>query len=203
MASMREKLRQANQNNAANRGSTSTDDTVFGDFINRPIEEKEESVIAVEKGGVSAEVIVVENDSHKEVAESVVDAFNDNEEEVKSEIKKDEIVSAPVSISLLLNPDVYEYLIYKAFSLGIPIKDCFRMIVKNEMESACPEISKDDELAKKYRIVQHNTVRKTIIIDEQFRDEIKTYARYNRMKYTSYMGYCIDRARLNDKEYNK
>lgn len=73
MASARERLAQANRENKIARGNTSTNNTIYTDYINRDIEKKEEEVIDLKEN-----IDIKENIDNKEEQEFKENTPNEN-----------------------------------------------------------------------------------------------------------------------------
>lgn len=222
MASARDRLKAANAKNAAGRGNTSTNDTVTADFAGRAVENepevkvvpesKEEKIEKVEKLDEpkipqldaiveektdpvketnvekceTNEVIVVENTSLVEI-------------NVPAESLHKEYTGKLVTVSLCLSEELSEYIELKANSLGIPLKTLFKNIMINELENGSP--NDDPALLKEYQKRQHTSIKKTMSMEEDLREDIRAASPKYRIKSTAFMSYVIDKARLADKDF--
>ena len=83
----------------------------------------------------------------------------------------------------------------KPIELGIPAKKYFKNLIVNEIENGIPV---DDDLAKSYRKTQHDTIKKSIPINEDLKAVIKQTAMKYHMRYTAFMAYVLDKARLEE-----
>ena len=100
-----------------------------------------------------------------------------------------------ITVTLLVSEEVAEFLFFKSIELGIPAKKYFKNLIVNEIENGVPI---DDALAKSYRKTQHDTIKKSIPINEDLKAVIKQTAMKYHMRYTAFMAYVLDKARLAD-----
>lgn len=100
-----------------------------------------------------------------------------------------------ITVTLLVSEEVAEFLFFKSIELGIPAKKYFKNLIVNEIENGVPV---DDALAKSYRKTQHDTIKKSIPINEDLKAVIKQTAMKYHMRYTAFMAYVLDKARLAD-----
>lgn len=176
MASARERLLAANNQNKTSRGDTSTVNTNVGDFVNRnndQTEKKSESVQPIKK---------IKDDNQP-----------------KKEIKKkepDKIITYP----LLLTDDNDEYFIIKANMIGSSFKDYFKTIMIKSFDSEEPDFK--DPLVKSYQKRGNGNNRRTVEIPEELRERIKKAACKFGMKQQGYINYIIAKERLKDKKFN-
>lgn len=98
-----------------------------------------------------------------------------------------------ITVTLLVSEEVAEFLFVKSIELGIPAKKYFKNLIVNEIENGVPI---DDALAKSYRKTQHDTIKKSIPINEDLKAVIKQTAMKYHMRYTAFMAYVLDKARL-------
>lgn len=249
MASIRDKLRAKNAENAAERGNTSTNNSIFGDFIesaekkdvikseetanNKP-EEKKADITEVQVEQVETppeteinvtaekEIEVPDvkpkkkstnsknsiNNTNRKNSNIGKEIKNDTAEEKKEADKQQADISAKlntidaftgklVTLTLLISPEIADYILIKPTMVGDTIRNVFMNIVLDEIT-----IGKADEtIAPAFRKGQHTEIRKSMQVPEDFRELIKTTAMKYRMKPTAFISYCLTRAYNNDKEY--
>lgn len=249
MASIRDKLRAKNAENAAERGNTSTNNSIFGDFIesaekkdvikseepanNKP-EEKKADITEVQAEQVEIppeteinvtakkEIEVPDvkpkkkstnrknsiNNTNRKNSNIGKEIKNDTVEEKKEADKQQADISAKlntieaftgklVTLTLLISPEIADYILIKPTMVGDTIRNVFMNIVLDEIT-----IGKADEtIAPAFRKGQHTEIRKSMQVPEDFRELIKTTAMKYRMKPTAFISYCLTRAYNNDKEY--
>lgn len=231
--SMREKLKAANQANAANRGNTSTDDTIFADFSNREddaldndskgkLVKQEEDKFEEKKSKSDTKVInkkaskdkVIKSESNnteecssEDVTQddiNIKDIAEQNEEDSKlengdTEINKygEYVFTQPnVSVTILMSETIDNYLWRKAVHEGITYKQCFKNILLDELKKPVADLR--SPVVKQFQRIQHNQLHKTITIEADFKEAIKEKAKLYYMKYTAFIGYALERARMND-----
>lgn len=249
MASIRDKLRAKNAENAAERGNTSTNNSIFGDFIesaekkdvikseeqanNKP-EEKKADITEVQVEQVETppeteinvtaekEIKVPDvkpkkkstnrknsiNNTNRKNSNIGKEIKNDTAEEKKEADTQQSDISAKlntidaftgklVTLTLLISPEIADYILIKPTMVGDTIRNVFMNIVLDEIT-----IGKADEtIAPAFRKGQHTEIRKSMQVPEDFRELIKTTAMKYRMKPTAFISYCLTRAYNNDKEY--
>lgn len=249
MASIRDKLRAKNAENAAERGNTSTNNSIFGDFIesaekkdvikseepanNKP-EEKKADITEVQVEQVETppeteinvtaekEIEVPDvkpkkkstnrknstNNTNRKNSNIGKEIKNDTVEEKKEVDTQQADISAKqntiesftgklVTLTLLISPEIADYILIKPTMVGNTIRNVFMNIVLDEIT-----IGKADEtIAPAFRKGQHTEIRKSMQVPEDFRELIKTTAMKYRMKPTAFISYCLTRAYNNDKEY--
>lgn len=249
MASIRDKLRAKNAENAAERGNTSTNNSIFGDFIesaekkdvikseepanNKPKEKKADiAEVQVEQVETPTETEInvtaekeIEvpdvkpkkkstnrknstNNTNRKNSNIGKEIKNDTVEEKKEADKQQADISAKlntietftgklVTLTLLISPEIADYILIKPTMVGDTIRNVFMNIVLDEIT-----IGKADEtIAPAFRKGQHTEIRKSMQVPEDFRELIKTTAMKYRMKPTAFISYCLTRAYNNDKEY--
>lgn len=226
MSSSREKLRAMSKKNLAEQKQVENQPTLVSDMINQlneskpghtPLESNTKSQISEKKEQhetpkVPAQVELEapnKTDSPKEETESNKMSASQKTKEIKkkpSEHKEnitsvlqnnDKYNGKEVTITLLLSEEVEEYLTFKALELRVPVKKLFRELMINEIENGTLI---EDDLTKAYRKVQHNTVKKSIPVNEDLKEAIKETAIKYHMRYTPFMTYVIDKARKRDLE---
>ena len=111
------------------------------------------------------------------------------------EVNADKYTGREITVTLLLSEEVAEFLFLKPIELGIPAKKYFKNLIVNEIENGIPV---DDDLAKSYRKTQHDTIKKSIPINEDLKAVIKQTAMKYHMRYTAFMAYVLDKARLKE-----
>ena len=121
-------------------------------------------------------------------------------EKKAAEKPKTEYTGREVTVTLLLSEEVNEFLTYKSIELRIPAKKFFKDLMINEIENG---VLVEDALTKSYRKVQHDTVKRSIPVNEDLKEAIKETAIKYHMKYTPFMAYVIDKARLASMETTK
>lgn len=104
-----------------------------------------------------------------------------------------------VIISLLLQPESNNYLTYKAMDLRISSKQLLKDLLIKELEHGY----KEDDLCPLYRRTQHQTIKRSIVIDKQLKEDIQETAIKYRMRYTAFISYVIYKAYINDSEYKE
>lgn len=249
MASIRDKLRAKNAENAAERGNTSTNNSIFGDFIesaekkdvikseepanNKPEEKKTDiTEVQAEQVEIPPETeinVTAENEIEvpdvkpKKKSTNRKNSINNTNrknsnigkeiknytvEEKKEADKQQADISAKlntieaftgklVTLTLLISPEIADYILIKPTMVGDTIRNVFMNIVLDEIT-----IGKADEtIAPAFRKGQHTEIRKSMQVPEDFRELIKTTAMKYRMKPTAFISYCLTRAYNNDKEY--
>lgn len=210
MASARDRLRQANKENAANRGNTSTNDTVFGDFANRKEVEFEAYKTDIEHNIEPEETLNINPDN----ASLNTEPENNADSKVIEERKPIGLETDNIDDILTLQPkpraktitfsmteDAFTFLRNQAAWEGMTTIAYFETILKNEMYSS---EYKEDELMKECRKRQSNVVNKTFAFNEPFINQIKETARKYYMKPTNFARYCIEKEKLKieNKEIN-
>lgn len=231
MASLRDKLKAKNAENAAERGNTSTEDTVFADFINRaePEQEQEaENNLSREQPSVqeesnkqdkepdTPESNSVKKDTVKQPAKQKTKAkkptagSNHKEKEVKAPDKTEEKSDKEtnefiqqkndkqVTLTISIPPEIDEYLNIKPAMLAEPIKKVFRDSIIKAANSPI-----DNSLASQFRKTQHSCIKRTIQVNESFREIIRKEAINFKMKPTSFITYCLTKVYNEDEEYQK
>lgn len=252
MASIRDKLRAKNAENAAERGNTSTNNSIFGDFIesaekkdvikseepaNNKTKEKKADIAEVQVEQVETpteteinvtaekEIEVPDvkpkkkstnrknstnntNNTNRKNSNIGKEIKNDTVEEKKAVDTQQADISAKqntiesftgklVTLTLLISPEIADYILIKPTMVGDTIRNVFMNIVLDEIT-----IGKADEtIAPAFRKGQHTEIRKSMQVPEDFRELIKTTAMKYRMKPTAFISYCLTRAYNNDKEY--
>lgn len=192
MASAREKLIRCNQANEKNRGNTSSDNTIFGDFANREdentaqIEAKETKNIKVKE---SEPLKVTPEDKTVVTPESA--AITQEAPEQKQYSGKN------IMISLGLSYEHDRYLLRKSIALGTSIKQVYKDIMIGEIARSVNG-SPEGELAEQYRRTQHPQVRKTIMIEEGLKTEINATAQKYYMRPAAFSAYAIEVALRTD-----
>lgn len=104
-----------------------------------------------------------------------------------------------VIVSLLLRPEASNYLTYKAMDLRISGKQLLKNLLMKELVKGYSE----DDLCPEFRTTQRQTVKKSVVIDKQLKEDIMEAAIKYRMKYTVFIHYIIYRAYLNDTDYKE
>lgn len=231
MASLRDKLKAKNAENAAERGNTSTEDTVFADFINRAESEQEqeaENNLSREQPSVqeesnkqdkepdTPESNSVKKDTVKQPAKQKTKAkkptagSNHKEKEVKAPDKTEEKSDKEtnefiqqkndkqVTLTISIPPEIDEYLNIKPAMLAEPIKKVFRDSIIKAANSPI-----DNSLASQFRKTQHSCIKRTIQVNESFREIIRKEAINFKMKPTSFITYCLTKVYNEDEEYQK
>lgn len=107
----------------------------------------------------------------------------------------DKYTGREITVTLLLSEEVAEFLFFKSIELGIPAKKYFKDLMVNEIENG---VLVEDALAKSYRKTQHDTIKKSIPVNEDLKVAIKETAIKYHMRYTAFMAYVLDKARLAD-----
>lgn len=221
MASLRDKLKAKNAENAAERGNTSTEDTVFADFINRTEPEQdtenklsEETKPVPDKNNkqnkeadtpknnpVKKDTVkpkkptAKSNHKEKEVkAPDKTEKKSDKETNELAQQKNDKQVTLTISIP----PEIDEYLNIKPAMLAEPIKKVFRDSIIKAANSPI-----DNSLASQFRKTQHSCIKRTIQVSESFREIIRKEAVNFKMKPTSFITYCLTKVYNEDEEYRK
>ena len=193
------------------------------EFMNLPVEEEnlkvQENVPAVEEKSNTAENTDNEADiqqgqdnldGHTEVNNA--EPENKSEQDVTNKIAVvyDECQSGieglekkyqgpEVIISLLLRPEANNYLTYKAMDLRISAKQLLRNLLIKELAKGYIE----DGLCPKFRTTQHQTIKRSIVIDKQLKEDIMDVSIKYRMKYTAFIHYVIYKAYLSDIDYKE
>lgn len=104
-----------------------------------------------------------------------------------------------VIISLLLRPEANNYLTYKAMDLRISAKQLLRNLLIKELAKGYVE----DGLCPQFRTTQHQTIKRSIVIDKQLKEDIMDISIKYRMKYTAFIHYVIYKAYLSDTDYKE
>lgn len=220
MASLRDKLKAKNAENAAERGNTSTEDTVFADFINRtepeqdtenklseetkPVPDKNNKQKKeadapknnpVKKNTVKPKKTTAESNLKENVkAPDKTEEKSDKETNELTQQKNDKQVTLTISIP----PEIDEYLNIKPAMLAEPIKKVFRDSIIKAANSPI-----DNSLASQFRKTQHSCIKRTIQVSESFREIIRKEAVNFKMKPTSFITYCLTKVYNEDEEYRK
>lgn len=228
MPSLRDKLKAKNAENAAERGNTSTEDTVFADFINRTEPEQDvENKLSEEKHPVQEENNKQDKESDapeknpvkKETAKQPVKQ-KAKTKKLATESNSKENVKAPdkieeksdketneltlqknerqVTLTISIPPEIDEYLNIKPAMLAEPIKKVFTDSIIKAVN--CPV---DNTLASQFRKTQHSCFKRTIQVSESFREVIRKEAVNFKMKPTSFITYCLTKVYNEDEEYQK
>lgn len=182
MSSLRDKLKEANKQNALTRGNTSTNDTIFGDFANRhnqDLELKQETHRNIEDNNK-----IYTNDT-----KSTNSTNNTNDTIcIKDENCTKDYVAEYVSMTLILNE--------KTNKLITQVARMNRMAIKQLFEDIMTEcIKKDYENntdIENYREVQHGKVRRVVPVRKDLKNDIEIKAAALGLRTTSFISFCLD-----------
>jgi len=189
---------------------------VASDVINKPVTEEVEGIIegsnsiTVTEGSneatdgsesATATSVTEASDGTTKVSEDATVAENATDvikgyESVTKGSEDEKYAGREVTVTLLLSDEANEFLTYKAIDLRIPVKKYFKELMINEIENG---ILVEDGLTKTYRKVQHDTIKKSVPVNEDLKESIKEAAIKYHMRYTAFMAYIIDKARLSEK----
>ena len=169
------------------------------------VEEQENEVVIVTEDEATDETItentVSTSSENVEVEEPAKPIQKEKTTHKKSKKAKEAVspkktyTGREITVTLHLPEEVADYLFARAVKSKISTKQCFKDIMINELENGAPV---EDTLAKSYRKTQHDTIKKSIQINEDLKADIKEAAVKYCMKYTPFMTYVIDKARLAD-----
>lgn len=227
MASARDKLRAKNAENSKNRGNTSTKETVFGDFINRPEENKnseyeikknEEAVKEVKENEEIAEKNTIKkSEKESEVKDSTISdnlkeaepAKKEHDNENKSSEpgimynEHDNKYFAPAVIeryvaNFPMSEEAYLYLCYKPLLENTSCKDLMtKLILQAKNEEP------DKILAAQYRGTLHYTKRKSVTFNKEVDNLIQLIAKKYLMRKFAFLAYILHKAYNEDIEFQE
>ncbi len=232
MPSLRDKLKAKNAENAAERGNTSTEDTVFADFINRTEPEQDaENKLLEEKHPVQEENNKQDKETNapeknpvkKEIAKQPVKQKAKTKKttaESKTENNSKENVKAPDKIEEKSDKETNELTLQKnerqvTLTISIPPEIDEYLNIKPAMlaepikkvftDSIIKAVNSpvDNTLASQFRKTQHSCFKRTIQVSESFREVIRKEAVNFKMKPTSFITYCLTKVYNEDEEYQK
>ena len=184
MSSLRDKLKEANKQNALTRGNTSTNDTIFGDFANRHEEEQGANQNIKESKKINT------NDINNANSTNVTISTNNtiNTIRIKDKNCTNNYVAEYVSMTLILNENTNKLITQVARMNRIAIKQLFEDIM-----AEC--IKKDYEkntAIENYREVQHGKVRRVVPVRKDLKDDITIKAAALGLRTTSFISFCLD-----------
>lgn len=230
MASLRDKLKAKNAENAAERGNTSSEDTVFADFINRTEtkedikepdnntqEEKNDSAISEEPviqekkvAPTKKKAVPKKTTPKKNTTASKEKAADKNktdeklpEEENKKSDKETNNDSQPENdkqVTLTISI-LPELNDYLNIKTAITTTPIKKIFM--DIIKAGINAPINAELAVTFRKSQHSGVKRSIQISKSFRELIHKEAIRFKMKPTSFIAYCLTKAYNEDEEYHK
>lgn len=193
------------------------------EFMNLPVEEENQKVqenipVIVEKSNIDENIddktgiqqsqdnsdkLIEENstDSEDESSQDIANNADIIIDEWQSKIENfNKLYQGPeVIISLLLRPEANNYLTYKAMDLRISAKQLLRDLLIKELAKGYFE----DGLCPQFRTTQHQTIKRSIVIDKQLKEDVINASIKYRMKYTSFIHYVIYKAYLGDVDYKE
>lgn len=230
MASLKDKIRAKNAENAVNRGNTSSKETIFGDFVDR---EKEE-ITKSDTEQINDSIVINDNkhndNNQKKEAQAVVNekpaevievpeikkqtkkqSVNKTVETKSADKKKDSVNKDAKTEYKFSNYSFDEKLISISLILPQELNDYLnekafmtdepiRTVFMNIMVKSMNE-SLDEEMAKQFRKVQHFECKRTVQIPTQFKEDLKKEAMKRRMRVTAFISYSLQKAYDNDEEY--
>ncbi|SEF88892.1 hypothetical protein [Lachnospira multipara] len=187
MSSLRDKLKEANKQNALTRGNTSTNDTIFGDFANRHEQEQETNQNIKESKKIYTNDI---NNTKSTNSANTTIYTNDtiNTIRIKDENCTNNYVAEYVSMTLILNENTNKLITQVARMNRIAIKQLFEDIM-----AEC--IKKDYEQnsdIENYREVQHGKVRRVVPVRKDLKNDITIKAAALGLRTTSFISFCLD-----------
>lgn len=187
MSSLRDKLKEANKQNALTRGNTSTNDTIFGDFANRHEQEQETNQNIKESKKINTNDI---NNAKSTNSTNVTISTNDtiNTIRIKDKNCTNNYVAEYVSMTLILNENTNKLITQVARMNRMAIKQLFEDIM-----TEC--IKKDYEQntnIENYREVQHGKVRRVVPVRKDLKDDITIKAAALGLRTTSFISFCLD-----------
>lgn len=193
------------------------------EFMNLPVEEENQKVqenipVIVEKSNIDENIddktgiqqsqdnsdeLIEENstDSEDESSQDIANNADIIIDEWQSKIEDlNKLYQGPeVIISLLLRPEANNYLTYKAMDLRISAKQLLRDLLIKELAKGYFE----DGLCPQFRTTQHQTIKRSIVIDKRLKEDVINASIKYRMKYTSFIHYVIYKAYLGDVDYKE
>lgn len=189
-SSNRERLRAASKKNLQEQNQGELQPTLVSDMVeqlNNPVEDIKDiedtkdikEPVALTPKPMDNQTKELDKEKCTEIAQNTENKYDGKE----------------VAITLLLSEEAADFLVYKAIELNISIKQYFRELMINEIETGCPV---EDDLLKSFRKVRHNNVSKAIYVTENLKDNIKKTAIKYHLKYTPFMAYVIEKARYLD-----
>lgn len=229
MASLRDKLKAKNAENAAERGNTSTEDTVFADFINRTEPEQDT------ENKLSEETQPVPDKNNKQNKEADTPKNNPvKKDTVKQPVKqkakekkpaaennhKEKEVKAPDKTEEKPDKETNELTQQKndkqvTLTISIPpeideylnikpamLAEPIKKVFRDSIIKAANSPI-DNTLASQFRKTQHSCIKRTIQVSESFREIIRKEAVNFKMKPTSFITYCLTKVYNEDEEYQK
>ena len=229
MPSLRDKLKAKNAENAAERGNTSTEDTVFADFINRTEPEQDvENKLSEEKHPVQEENNMQDkeadapekNSVKKETAKQPVKPKVKTKKPAAGSNHKEKEVKAPDKTEEKSDKETNELIQQKndrqvTLTISIPPEIDEYLNIKPAMlaepikkvftDSIIKAVNSpvDNTLASQFRKTQHSCFKRTIQVSESFREVIRKEAVNFKMKPTSFITYCLTKVYNEDEEYQK
>lgn len=221
MSSARDRLRQANKANEAMRGNTSTDDTIFGDFISRKdtaentdisdtdtetkLYTNTKAATFTESSDTSIKAEMINSAQGKPIENintansAIIPTATANEPALTNtlaasepNIKAKDTVRTK-SITVGMSEDAYKFLYKKAIQEGSSCTRYLQKLLKEEIEQ---EQFEDNDLADKCRKRQHDVLTKCFTYDETFVGMIKQKAQDCLMRPTHFVVYCIEKHRI-------
>lgn len=188
MSSLRDKLKEANKQNALTRGNTSTNDTIFGDFANRHnqgLELKQET-----NHDIKLNNKVYTNDTNNTNSANVTINTNNTIDtiRIKDENCTKKYIAEYVSMTLILNEKTNKLITQVARMNRMAIKQLFEDIM-----TKC--IKKDYENntdIENYREVQHGKVRRVVPVRKDLKNDIEIKAAALGLRTTSFISFCLD-----------
>ncbi len=191
MSSLRDKLKEANKQNALTRGNTSTNDTIFGDFANRHNQDLELEQETNHNIKLSNKVYT-NNTNNTNDAKSTNSTINTNDTintiRIKDENCTNNYVAEYVSMTLILNENTNKLITQVARMNRMAIKQLFEDIM-----SEC--VKKDYEQntdIENYREVQHGKVRRVVPVRKDLKNDISIKAAALGLRTTSFISFCLD-----------
>lgn len=223
MTSARDKLRAKNAENSKNRGNTSTKETVFGDFINRP-EENKNSENEIKKNEEAAKEVKENEEIAKKntIKESEVNnsTISDNLKEAEPAKEEHNNENKPSKPGIMYNEYDNKYFapaVIERYVANFPMSEeaylylCYKPLLEN---TTCKDLmtklilkAKDEEpdkiLASQYRGTLHYTKRKSITFNKEVNSLIQEIAKKYLMRKFAFLAYILHKAYNEDKEFQE
>lgn len=110
----------------------------------------------------------------------------------QAKVDADRYSGKEITVSILIQEEVYDFLYCHSMDLGLPMKAYFKQLMIEEMD---PNVTQDEELIKQYRKTQHDTIKKSVLMDVQLKEDIQKKAAENHVRPTAFMSYVIHKAK--------
>lgn len=185
MSSLRDKLKEANKQNALTRGNTSTNDTIFGDFANRHNQDLKLEQKTNENIKSSNDIYTNSTNDTK----STNSANNTNDTVcINDKNCTKNYVAEYVSMTLILNENTNKLITQVARMNRMAIKQLFEDIM---VECIKKDYEQNTDI-ENYREVQHGKVRRVVPVRKDLKDDITIKAAALGLRTTSFISFCLD-----------